>query len=211
MLSRRWVLRIRNDSCAGFGLLARTATMPAGKDNIISPDILTWHLEQQQTHTNSHKLDVIYHKLNTQNWCTNNFSTSNICSIRLIPLSSEISKLVMSLIVWFLPYTDSFNDLQVFIVWKFHLITQLKTYANVCHSSLITRHQEKTLMRKPILPTKTYQSKQTASLIQVVPSQIPQDVFRARHYNKKHISARQQKHWIHSGFTASITSQPWNN
>jgi hypothetical protein len=101
--------------------LARTATMPAGKDNIISPDILTWHLEQQQTHTNSHKLVIMYHILTTQDWCTNNFSTSDISSIGLIPLSSEISMLVMSLILWFLSYTDSLNDLQVFIVRKLPL------------------------------------------------------------------------------------------
>jgi len=95
MLSRRCVLRIRNDSCAGLGLLARTATMPAGKDNIISPDILTWHLEQQRTHINSHKSVITYHILTTRDQCTNNVnnvSTSDISSIRLIPLSSEITR-----------------------------------------------------------------------------------------------------------------------
>lgn len=30
---------------AGFGLFAKIFTIPAGNDNIISPDILTWHLD----------------------------------------------------------------------------------------------------------------------------------------------------------------------
>lgn len=30
---------------AGFGLFAKIFTIPAGNDNIISPDILTWHFD----------------------------------------------------------------------------------------------------------------------------------------------------------------------
>lgn len=34
---------MRKPNFAGFGLFANTLTIPAGKDNIMSPDIFTWH------------------------------------------------------------------------------------------------------------------------------------------------------------------------
>lgn len=42
-LSSLLLFRIRNVSFAGLGLFARTATMPAGKESIISPLSFTWH------------------------------------------------------------------------------------------------------------------------------------------------------------------------
>lgn len=35
---------IRKPSGAGFGLLANTLTIPAGKESVMSPDSLVWHL-----------------------------------------------------------------------------------------------------------------------------------------------------------------------
>lgn len=43
IFSRFWTFFIRKHNLAGLGLLAKTLTMPAGNESIISPDILTWH------------------------------------------------------------------------------------------------------------------------------------------------------------------------
>lgn len=45
IFSRFWTFLMRKQSLAGFGLLASTLTMPAGNESIMSPDILTWHLD----------------------------------------------------------------------------------------------------------------------------------------------------------------------
>lgn len=45
IFSRFWTFLMRKQSLAGFGLLASTLTIPAGKDSIMSPEIFTWHLD----------------------------------------------------------------------------------------------------------------------------------------------------------------------
>lgn len=44
ILSRFCTFLMRKHSLAGFGLFAKTFTIPAGNDSIMSPDIFTWHL-----------------------------------------------------------------------------------------------------------------------------------------------------------------------
>lgn len=42
IFSRFWTFFMRKHNFAGFGLLAKTLTMPAGNESIMSPDIFTW-------------------------------------------------------------------------------------------------------------------------------------------------------------------------